>query len=150
MLRKFVPNNRGLCSLFGSNCATIVQPKGTTVRNMPTFSHIAMSRHHTNVSANLPNRRRERRTDKSTKSCSRSLAQFLFGCLSSKVFCVSMPTATAICTPIIAPRGSGSSRHQTRPSVHRIKWSGHHLPHHAVAMARHEDLLRFMSSRCAH
>jgi len=47
LLRKFVPNNRGLCSLFGAIVRLSCNPNGTTVRNMPTFSHIAMSRHRT-------------------------------------------------------------------------------------------------------
>jgi len=41
LLRKFVPNNRGLCSLFGSNCATIVQPDGSKYADVFAYSDVS-------------------------------------------------------------------------------------------------------------
>ena len=69
MLRKFVPNNRGLClAVWEEFCNYRVT---RTVQRCEICRRFRISRcldtARRNVSANLPSRRRERRTDQSTK-----------------------------------------------------------------------------------
>lgn len=107
MLRKFVPNNRGLCSLFGSDCATIVQPErynGSKHADVFAYRDVSTPR---NVSANLPSRRQERRTDKSTKvavALRRSSSSDVFQARSSVSPC--QPRPRFVPRPLVSINGA--------------------------------------------